>query len=144
MRLYISETEQKNQSKFTTIFNELERLSKIQPVQVPVHVDDTKLLALNQKVVSLDRSQSKISRVNEIVKYTIGDTKKEDLVKMNEIVKMRPLEKQEIIEIGDKIEEVKEILCEHQQMLDPQHQNFILNKEITDRMTQSQDFNEEL
>ena len=42
-----------------------------------------------------------MSRVNEIVKYTIGDTKREDLVKMNEIVKMRPLEKQEIIEIGE-------------------------------------------
>ena len=46
---------------------------------------------------------------------------------MKEIVQMRPVEKQEILQIGDEIEEVKEMLCEHQHLLDPKHENFILN-----------------
>ena len=55
---------------------------------------------------------------------------------MKEIVKMRPAEKQELQIMGDEIEEVKEILCEHQQMLDPKHENFILNQSnvLTERL----------
>ena len=49
---------------------------------------------------------------------------------------MRPAEKQELQIMGDEIEEVKEILCEHQQMLDPKHENFILNQSnvLTERL----------
>ena len=54
IRLFLSETEHKNLSKFNLISEEIEKLWKLEPIQVPVQVDDKKLNALNKKMVSLD------------------------------------------------------------------------------------------